>query len=122
MPSWDPTAAATAQALQALHTAGTRIRARYREYADRIDADVEWCRREDVRVAQAITDAKGNRAASPSGQDDPDLYTRIVKYAVASHFRDTGCISRARWGGRRSDTGEFWSVLIDVVMACLYAL
>ncbi len=31
--------------MQALHTAGARIRDRYPEYADRIDTYVEWCRR-----------------------------------------------------------------------------
>ena len=35
-------------------------------------------RSRDVRFAELITDAKGDRTLSPSKQDDPDLYVRVV--------------------------------------------
>lgn len=77
--TWDMTTVTTAQGLQALLTAAARMRADHTEYADRIEAYYEWCKREDVRGVQAITDAKGNRKLPPSRQDDPDLYLRIVE-------------------------------------------
>ncbi|MGI5163137.1 4-hydroxyphenylacetate 3-hydroxylase N-terminal domain-containing protein [Spirillospora sp. CA-253888] len=76
--TWDMTTVTTAQGLQALLTAAARMRADHPEYAARIEAYYEWCKREDVRGVQAITDAKGHRKLPPSQQDDPDLYTRIV--------------------------------------------
>ncbi len=48
-------------------------------YGERVDAYIEQCRRKDWRVAEAITDAKGDRMASPSKQRDPDAYLRIVE-------------------------------------------
>lgn len=36
------------------------------------------CATRDVRFAELITDAKGDRTLSPSKQDDPDLYVRVV--------------------------------------------
>jgi 4-hydroxybutyryl-CoA dehydratase/vinylacetyl-CoA-Delta-isomerase len=48
------------------------------EYRDRIYAFFEWCRENDVRCSEAITDAKGHRRKRPSQQDDPDAYLRVV--------------------------------------------
>ncbi len=36
------------------------------------------CRDEDLALAVAQTDVKGDRSAGPSGQEDPDLYVRVV--------------------------------------------
>ena len=41
----------------------------------------EWfdrCSSRDVRFAELITDAKGDRMLSPAKQSDPDLYVRVV--------------------------------------------
>jgi 4-hydroxybutyryl-CoA dehydratase / vinylacetyl-CoA-Delta-isomerase len=47
-------------------------------YRDRVHKFAEYLRQKDLRVCEAITDAKGDRSLSPSQQDDPDLYTRVV--------------------------------------------
>lgn len=76
---WNMATVTTSQGLLALLTAGTRLKAKLPEYAARIEAYFEWCKKHDIRAVQAITDAKGDRKLSPSKQDDPDLYTRIVE-------------------------------------------
>jgi 4-hydroxybutyryl-CoA dehydratase/vinylacetyl-CoA-Delta-isomerase len=48
------------------------------EYGERIQAYFEDCKCRDVRFAEVITDAKGDRSLPPSKQDDPDLYLRVV--------------------------------------------
>jgi 4-hydroxybutyryl-CoA dehydratase/vinylacetyl-CoA-Delta-isomerase len=60
-------------ALFALHrvTHGTE------EY-DRVASYHSYCRTNDLALAVAQTDVKGDRSKSPAGQDDPDTYVRIV--------------------------------------------
>jgi 4-hydroxybutyryl-CoA dehydratase / vinylacetyl-CoA-Delta-isomerase len=48
-------------------------------YADRVQAFVTRCRTEDLRMAEVISDAKGDRSLSPSRQADPDAYLRVVE-------------------------------------------
>ena len=48
------------------------------EYRDRVYEFFDWCRTNDVRCSEAITDAKGNRKKRPSQQDDRDAYVRVV--------------------------------------------
>lgn len=48
------------------------------ERAENIDRMYRWARDNDIRAAEAITDAKGDRSRKPHDQDDPDLYLRIV--------------------------------------------
>ena len=48
------------------------------EYRERIYEFFEWCKENDVRCSEAITDAKGHRRKRPSQQDDPDAYVRVV--------------------------------------------
>jgi 4-hydroxybutyryl-CoA dehydratase/vinylacetyl-CoA-Delta-isomerase len=38
-----------------------------------------YCRDNDLRAAEVITDAKGDRSRRPNDQDDPDLYLRIIE-------------------------------------------
>ena len=52
--------------------------ATYPVYAERVLAYFEDSQARDVRCVLTITDAKGDRTKSPSKQDDPDLYLRIV--------------------------------------------
>jgi len=78
---WDDLAAVTSQGLTALLTAGARMSSRpeYAKYSLRMRAYHQYCKENDLRCVQAITDAKGNRRLPPSKQDDPDMYTRIVE-------------------------------------------
>ena len=48
------------------------------EYAPRVQAYYEHCRDNDLAVAVAQTDVKGDRSLKPSAQTDPDMYVRIV--------------------------------------------
>lgn len=76
---WDMVTVTTSQGLLALLTAATRMREQHPEYADRIERYFEYCKDNDLRCVQAITDAKGDRGLSPSKQEDPDAYTRLVE-------------------------------------------
>jgi 4-hydroxybutyryl-CoA dehydratase / vinylacetyl-CoA-Delta-isomerase len=67
-----------AGAALALLTAAEALAQANPDYATRARAFFEHCRDNDLRLAELITDAKGNRALSPSKQDDPDLYLRVV--------------------------------------------
>ena len=48
-------------------------------YAENIERLYRHCRDNDLRVGEAITDAKGDRSRRPREQDDPDMYMRIVE-------------------------------------------
>src|SRR5882757_3253894 len=78
---WDDVAVVTSQGLMALLTAGARMSTRpeYAKYSARMRAYHQYCKENDLRCVQAITDAKGDRRLPPSKQDDPDMYTRIVE-------------------------------------------
>lgn len=58
--------------LRALRSAGDD------EGRGRVEAFLAECRREDLALAVAQTDAKGDRSRRPSELDDPDLYVRVV--------------------------------------------
>lgn len=75
---WDMVTITTSQGLLMVLTAASRMRADHPIYAERALAYFEESKRRDIRCVQAITDAKGDRALPPAGQDDPDLYLRIV--------------------------------------------
>ncbi len=57
-------------------------------YAENIQRLYEHCRDNDLRIAEVITDAKGDRGRKPLDQDDPDLYLRVVER------RDDGIVVR----------------------------
>ena len=57
-------------------------------YAKRVRAFYEYCRDNDLAVAVAQTDVKGDRRKRPSEQADPDLYLRVIDR------RDDGVIVR----------------------------
>ncbi|WP_235737677.1 4-hydroxyphenylacetate 3-hydroxylase N-terminal domain-containing protein [Nocardioides alcanivorans] len=76
---WDMVTVTTSQGLLALLTAAARMRKDLPEHAERIEKYFEYCRVNDLRCVQAITDAKGDRRLSPGKQEDPDVYTRIVE-------------------------------------------
>src|SRR5207302_1655545 len=67
-------------ALFALHLIGHDLdRARGTRYLDRIGAFYAHCRDNDLAMAVAQTDVKGDRGAGPSEQSHPDYYVRMVE-------------------------------------------
>lgn len=66
------------------------------EYHKRFIEYMKYVQDNDLTVDGAMTDPKGNRSLSPSQQDDPDLYLRIVKVC------DDGIIVR---GAKAHQTG-----------------
>ena len=54
------------------------VRALNPQFADNIERLYKYARDNDLRAAEVITDAKGDRARKAHEQDDPDLYLRIV--------------------------------------------
>ncbi|RJQ87323.1 MAG: gamma-aminobutyrate dehydratase [Desulfobacteraceae bacterium] len=57
-------------------------------YHRRVRVFYEYCRDNDLALATAQTDVKGNRVQRPSEQADPDLYVRVVER------RDDGLVVR----------------------------
>jgi aromatic ring hydroxylase len=49
------------------------------DYARRVRAFYEWCRNEDLTLAVAQTDVKGDRSLRPHQQPNPDAYVRVVE-------------------------------------------
>jgi 4-hydroxybutyryl-CoA dehydratase/vinylacetyl-CoA-Delta-isomerase len=49
------------------------------QYAENIERMYKYCRDNDLRAAEVITDPKGDRKRRAHEQDDPDLYVRIVE-------------------------------------------
>jgi aromatic ring hydroxylase len=67
-------------ALCGLLRVAPRVDEKYKtEYATRVDRYLAHCRDNDLAVAVAQTDVKGDRALGPAAQPDPDLYLRIVE-------------------------------------------
>src|SRR5215468_2259331 len=66
-------------ALLALHLIGERMAAAGKpEYRERIHNFYRHCRDNDLAIAVAQTDVKGDRSLGPTQQDHPDYYVRIV--------------------------------------------
>jgi aromatic ring hydroxylase len=67
-------------ALLALHIIGERMAAAGKpEYRERIHKFYRHCRDNDLAVAVAQTDVKGDRALGPTQQDHPDYYVHVVE-------------------------------------------
>jgi aromatic ring hydroxylase len=67
-------------ALYALHLLGERMAAAGKpEYRERIDKYHRYCRDNDLAVAVAQTDVKGDRSLGPTGQEHPDYYVHVVE-------------------------------------------
>src|SRR4029450_1576586 len=63
-------------ALMSVKDAGGKVN---RQYAESIEAMYRHARDNDLRAAEVITDAKGDRKRKAHEQDDPDLSLRIVE-------------------------------------------
>lgn len=68
----------TYQSIMTLIVASSRMEADAPQYLPRIKAYIEKAKADDIRITECITDSKGNRSLSPSKQDDPDSYVRVV--------------------------------------------
>ncbi len=67
-------------ALLALHIIGERLAAAgHTQYRERIAKYHALCRDNDLAVAVAQTDVKGDRSLGPNGQEHPDYYVRVVE-------------------------------------------
>jgi len=67
-------------ALFALHLVAQEIDARTGSaYLPRVQAFYERCKRDDLALAVAQTDVKGDRSRAPSEQEHPDYYLRVVE-------------------------------------------
>ncbi|MCY3892280.1 MAG: hypothetical protein OXF65_03180 [Acidimicrobiaceae bacterium] len=68
----------TYTSIQTLKTAAGRMVDTKPDYIERMDAFIGEAQRDDVRITQCITDAKGDRSRPPARQDDLDSYVRVV--------------------------------------------
>ncbi|HZD24660.1 MAG TPA: 4-hydroxyphenylacetate 3-hydroxylase N-terminal domain-containing protein [Alphaproteobacteria bacterium] len=75
----DLVAHVTYQSIMTAITAGGRIGGEHPQYNARIRAWVKTVQGGDLRVAECITDAKGDRSLPPGKQPDGDAYTRVVE-------------------------------------------
>jgi 4-hydroxybutyryl-CoA dehydratase / vinylacetyl-CoA-Delta-isomerase len=75
--SADLVANVTYQSIMTLMTAASRM-GECPEYVARIGAYVDQAQKDDIRIVECITDAKGDRSLPPAKQSDPDAYVRVV--------------------------------------------
>jgi 4-hydroxybutyryl-CoA dehydratase / vinylacetyl-CoA-Delta-isomerase len=87
-------------ALNALHSTTFEIDHKYgSDYHRRFLAFVKKMQDNNFVIGGAMTDPKGDRSKSPSQQDDPDLYTRVVAqneqgiFISGAKAHQTGCIN-----------------------------
>jgi 4-hydroxybutyryl-CoA dehydratase/vinylacetyl-CoA-Delta-isomerase len=78
----------TYQSLMTLVVAAARLGDAYPEFVARVNSYVAQARQDDIRIAECITDSKGDRSKAPATQDDPDQYVRVVER------RDDGVVIR----------------------------
>ncbi len=67
----------TYTSLMTLTTAAGKLAGRS-DYVENAQEYVRKAQREDIRVTQCITDAKGNRGLPPGKQEDPDVFVHVV--------------------------------------------
>jgi 4-hydroxybutyryl-CoA dehydratase / vinylacetyl-CoA-Delta-isomerase len=66
-------------ALFALHLIAKQTDAHFKtEYFGRVQKFFDYCRKNDLAVAVAQTDVKGDRSLPPGEQSDPDMYVHVV--------------------------------------------
>ncbi|ODU04515.1 MAG: 4-hydroxyphenylacetate 3-hydroxylase [Pseudonocardia sp. SCN 72-86] len=72
----EETLLATYLALMSMKSAAARLP---EPFAERARAYVDDAVARDIRIAQCISDSKGNRSLPPLAQPDPDAYLRVVE-------------------------------------------
>ncbi|MCC7364864.1 MAG: 4-hydroxyphenylacetate 3-hydroxylase [Dehalococcoidia bacterium] len=83
-------ATTSATCVLALGSAAPELAKARPEYRTRIYDFIDYVRTNDLRCAETVTDAKGNRKLRPLEQDDPDMYLRVVDRNADGIFV-TGC-------------------------------
>ncbi|MCC7363102.1 MAG: 4-hydroxyphenylacetate 3-hydroxylase [Dehalococcoidia bacterium] len=86
----DMSAGTSSVSVLALATAAPDLAKAKPEYRQRIYDFIDYVRKNDLRCAEAVTDAKGNRKLRPLQQDDPDMYVHVVDRNADGVFI-TGC-------------------------------
>ena len=77
------------EAMFALRMIGERLAASGKpQYRQRVERYYRYCRDNDLALAVAQTDVKGDRALGPAAQEHPDYYVRVVAQ------RDGGIVVR----------------------------
>jgi len=74
----DMTLGTTGVILLTLVTAAPELAKLKPVYREAIYEYIDYARKNDLRCAESITDAKGHRKRRPSKQDDPDFYVHVV--------------------------------------------
>lgn len=69
----------TYASIMTLLTAADQIGDVRPEGVKRIKEYVDYVQKNDLRITQCITDAKGDRSKHPGEQEDPDAYVRVVE-------------------------------------------
>ena len=58
------------------------------DYHERFKRYLEWVQKQDLMLAGAMTDSKGQRTVRPSGQKDPDSFVHVVDHRVRVDVED----------------------------------
>ena len=74
----DMTLGTTGVILLTLATAAPELAKLKPVYREAIYEYIDYARKNDLRCAESITDAKGHRKRRPGKQDDPDFYVHVV--------------------------------------------
>jgi 4-hydroxybutyryl-CoA dehydratase/vinylacetyl-CoA-Delta-isomerase len=86
----DMTASTSGTSILALGTAAPDLAKANPAYRQRIYDFIDYVRKNDLRCAETVTDAKGNRRLRPGQQDDKDMYVHVVDRNADGVFI-TGC-------------------------------
>jgi 4-hydroxybutyryl-CoA dehydratase/vinylacetyl-CoA-Delta-isomerase len=79
------------------------------DYHRRFKDFLEVVQRGNLVIGGAMTDVKGDRSRSPSDQDDPDLYVRIVER------RDDGVVIRGAKAHQTGCINSHWILVMPTV-------
>jgi 4-hydroxybutyryl-CoA dehydratase/vinylacetyl-CoA-Delta-isomerase len=74
----DMTLGTTSTIILAIASAAAELAHLKPEYRERIFHFIDYCRENDLRCAEVVTDAKGHRKKRPNQQSDPDFYVHVV--------------------------------------------
>lgn len=109
-------------ALNSLHSTTFEIDEKHgTDYHKRFLEFVKEMQKENLVIGGAMTDPKGDRSKGPAEQEDPDLFTRIVKedekgiYVSGAKAHQTGCIN-SHWiilmpTVRLTENDKSWAVV-----------
>jgi 4-hydroxybutyryl-CoA dehydratase/vinylacetyl-CoA-Delta-isomerase len=79
------------------------------DYHQRLIEFIRLVQRSNLVVGGAMTDPKGDRATGPSGQQDPDLYLRVVER------RDDGLVLRGAKAHQTGCINSHWIIVMPTI-------